>query len=134
MSKLLLFLPISSVSLPTPLWLSPHFHPPLSPTALVGSAGLGLGSGLGTVPGGQPSTPSLNTPGQIDPSSIERAYAALGLTYQGNQVPPQPNQTTSRSLNAIGKHSQRAQGQHKGWASTLGRNDADSAPHTLEKV
>lgn len=90
------------------------------PTALVGSAGLGLGSGLGSVPGGQPSTPNLNTAGQIDPSSIERAYAALGLTYQGNQVPPQPNQATSRALNAIGKHSQRTQGQHKGWASTVG--------------
>lgn len=73
-----------------------------------------LGSG---VPGGQSSTPNLNPPNQIDPSSIERAYAALGLTYQGNQVPQQPPQTNManqglqglqgqpgmRSLNAMGQ-------------------------------
>ncbi|XP_062335169.1 CREB-binding protein-like [Osmerus eperlanus] len=56
-----------------------------------GDGGLSLGS-LGIVPGGQPSTPNLNPPSQIDPSSIERAYAALGLTYQGNQMPQQPPQ------------------------------------------
>lgn len=55
-------------------------------TALLGGAAAGLGSSLGAVPGGQPSAPNLNPPSQIDPSSIERAYAALGLTYQGNQI------------------------------------------------
>uniref|UniRef100_A0AAY4BVG8 histone acetyltransferase n=1 Tax=Denticeps clupeoides TaxID=299321 RepID=A0AAY4BVG8_9TELE len=62
--------------------------------SLLGSAGVGLGSALGAVPGGQPSAPSLNPPSQIDPSSIERAYAALGLTYQGNQMPAQPPQSS----------------------------------------
>lgn len=66
---------------------------PLIRAALLGSAGVGLGSALGTVPGGQPSAPSLNPPSQIDPSSIERAYAALGLTYQGAQMPAQAPQT-----------------------------------------
>ncbi|KAJ8283649.1 hypothetical protein COCON_G00024990, partial [Conger conger] len=61
--------------------------------SLLGSAGVGLSASLGAVPGGQPSTPSLNPPSQIDPSSIERAYAALGLTYQGNQVQTQPAQS-----------------------------------------
>uniref|UniRef100_H2V3A4 histone acetyltransferase n=1 Tax=Takifugu rubripes TaxID=31033 RepID=H2V3A4_TAKRU len=70
-----------------------------------------LGSSLGAVPGGQPSAPSLNPPSQIDPSSIERAYAALGLTYQGNQIqtpqPSMPNQGLQgqagmRSLNPMG--------------------------------
>ncbi|KAK6311758.1 hypothetical protein J4Q44_G00174220 [Coregonus suidteri] len=76
--------------------------------SLLSSAGVGLGSSLGAVPGGQPSTPNLNPPSQIDPSSIERAYAALGLTYQGNQMPQQPpqsnlpNQSGMRSLNAMG--------------------------------
>uniref|UniRef100_A0A8C7D3K9 histone acetyltransferase n=1 Tax=Oncorhynchus kisutch TaxID=8019 RepID=A0A8C7D3K9_ONCKI len=60
--------------------------------SLLGGAGVGLGSSLGSVPGGQPSTPNLNPPSQIDPSSIERAYAALGLTYQGLQS--QPNQAS----------------------------------------
>ncbi|XP_014872161.1 histone acetyltransferase p300-like isoform X2 [Poecilia latipinna] len=54
--------------------------------SLLSAAGSGLGSSLGSVPGGQPSTPNINPPSQIDPSSIERAYAALGLTYQGNQI------------------------------------------------
>lgn len=83
-------------------------------TALLGGAGAGLGSSLGAVPGGQPSTPNLNPPSQIDPSSIERAYAALGLTYQGNQIqaqtaqPNMPNQGLQgqagmRPLNPMGE-------------------------------
>lgn len=63
-------------------------------TALLGGAAASLGGSLGAVPGGQPTAPNLNPPSQIDPSSIERAYAALGLTYQGNQIQtqtPQPN-------------------------------------------
>ncbi|XP_058875041.1 histone acetyltransferase p300 isoform X3 [Acipenser ruthenus] len=56
------------------------------------SSAMGLGSTLGSVGGGQPNQPSLNPPSQIDPSSIERAYAALGLTYQGNQVQTQSPQ------------------------------------------
>ncbi|XP_028990766.1 histone acetyltransferase p300 isoform X3 [Betta splendens] len=62
--------------------------------SLLGGASSSLGSSLGGVPGGQPSAANLNPPSQIDPSSIERAYAALGLTYQGNQIqtpPAQPN-------------------------------------------
>ena len=72
------------------------------PTALLGTASVGLGTALGTTPGPH-SAPSLNTPGQIDPSSIERAYAALGLTYQGNQGPSQTTQQTPRALNTLGK-------------------------------
>ncbi|XP_022054717.2 histone acetyltransferase p300 isoform X1 [Acanthochromis polyacanthus] len=81
--------------------------------SLLGVAGAGLGSSLGAVPGGQPSAPNLNPPSQIDPSSIERAYAALGLTYQGNQIQAptaQPNmqnqglqgQAGMRPLNPMG--------------------------------
>ncbi|XP_041957682.1 uncharacterized protein LOC121715811 [Alosa sapidissima] len=67
--------------------------PPGLPLSLVGCVGTELGSD------GQPSAPNLNTPRQIDHSSIERAYAALGLTYKGNQL---PNQPMSRPLNAMG--------------------------------
>ncbi|XP_061666260.1 histone acetyltransferase p300 isoform X2 [Syngnathoides biaculeatus] len=63
-----------------------------NPQSLLGGAAAGLGSSLGSVPGSQPSAPNLNPPSQIDPSSIERAYAALGLTYQGNQIQGQPSQ------------------------------------------
>eukprot|EP00066_Takifugu_rubripes_P014009 XP_011603275.1 PREDICTED: histone acetyltransferase p300-like isoform X2 [Takifugu rubripes] len=82
-----------------------------NPQSVLGGATASLGSSLGAVPGGQPSAPSLNPPSQIDPSSIERAYAALGLTYQGNQIqtpqPSMPNQGLQgqagmRSLNPMG--------------------------------
>ena len=81
--------------------------------ALLGAAAAGLGTSLGAVPGNQPSNPNLNPPSQIDPSSIERAYAALGLTYQGNQIQvqtAQPNMTNQgqagmRPLNPMGKSS-----------------------------
>lgn len=72
-------------------------------TALLGAAGAGLGSSLGTVPGGQPSAPNLNPPSQIDPSSIERAYAALGLTYQGNQIQAQTAQPNMPSQGLPGQ-------------------------------
>ncbi|XP_037133556.1 histone acetyltransferase p300 isoform X7 [Syngnathus acus] len=61
--------------------------------SLLGAAAAGLSSSLGSVPGSQPSAPNLNPPSQIDPSSIERAYAALGLTYQGNQIQGQHSQS-----------------------------------------
>lgn len=58
-------------------------------TALLGGAAANLGGSLGAVSGGQPTAPNLNPSNPIDPSSIERAYAALGLTYQGNQIQTQ---------------------------------------------
>uniref|UniRef100_H3D9B6 histone acetyltransferase n=1 Tax=Tetraodon nigroviridis TaxID=99883 RepID=H3D9B6_TETNG len=82
-----------------------------NPQSVLGGATASLGSSLGAVPGGQPSAPNLNPPSQIDPSSIERAYAALGLTYQGNQIqtpqPSMPNQALQgqagmRPLNPMG--------------------------------
>ncbi|KAL8221855.1 UNVERIFIED_CONTAM: hypothetical protein K2H54_074576, partial [Gekko kuhli] len=57
--------------------------------ALLGGTAVGLGNS-GSVGVGQQTTPNINTTNQIDPSSIERAYAALGLTYQGNQMQTQP--------------------------------------------
>uniref|UniRef100_A0A7M4FQH2 histone acetyltransferase n=1 Tax=Crocodylus porosus TaxID=8502 RepID=A0A7M4FQH2_CROPO len=56
--------------------------------SLLGGATVGLAN-TGTVGVGQQTTSSINTTSQIDPSSIERAYAALGLTYQGNQMQTQ---------------------------------------------
>ncbi len=85
------------------------FHPFFSLALLVG-VGMAMGGPLGgSLPGGQPSAPNINPPSQIDPSSIERAYAALGLTYQGNQASNQNQQTSvpaqpgMRTLNNIGE-------------------------------
>ncbi|KAL7982444.1 hypothetical protein Chor_010042 [Crotalus horridus] len=58
------------------------------PHSLLGGAAVGIGNS-GSVGVGQQTTPNINATNQIDPSSIERAYAALGLTYQGNQMPTQ---------------------------------------------
>ncbi|XP_077025073.1 histone acetyltransferase p300 isoform X1 [Tamandua tetradactyla] len=57
--------------------------------SILTGAAVGLGN-AGSLGVGQQSTPSLSTVSQIDPSSIERAYAALGLPYQVNQMPAQP--------------------------------------------
>uniref|UniRef100_H3CL96 histone acetyltransferase n=1 Tax=Tetraodon nigroviridis TaxID=99883 RepID=H3CL96_TETNG len=85
--------------------------------SLLNSTGVGLVNSIGAgLPGGQSNNPNLNPPNQIDPSSIERAYAALGLTYQGNQMPQQPSQPNMpnqglqgqpgmRALNAMGGNS-----------------------------
>ncbi|XP_060705627.1 histone acetyltransferase p300-like [Hemiscyllium ocellatum] len=71
---------------------------------LLTGAAVGLGNSLGSVGVGQQNTPSLNTTSQIDPSSIERAYAALGLTYQGNQMQPQPQVQNQQSSQASQGH------------------------------
>ncbi|EMP29443.1 CREB-binding protein [Chelonia mydas] len=52
--------------------------------ALLGSPAGGMQNSIGSVGTGQQTTPSLSNPNPIDPSSMQRAYAALGLPY-GNQ-------------------------------------------------
>lgn len=76
--------------------------------SLLGGTAVGLGN-TGSVGVGQQNTSNINTTSQIDPSSIERAYAALGLTYQGTQAQapvknPQPGQSPQslRSINPMG--------------------------------
>ena len=78
---------------------------------MLSSPGAGLASSLGSVGVSQPSTNTAinNAAGHIDPSSMQRAYAALGLPY-GNQSPGQtqvPGQAspqghpTLRSINSL---------------------------------
>ncbi|XP_009977030.1 PREDICTED: CREB-binding protein [Tauraco erythrolophus] len=55
---------------------------------LLGSPAGGIQNSIGSVGTGQQNTPSLSNPNPIDPSSMQRAYAALGLPY-GNQPPTQ---------------------------------------------
>ncbi|XP_016298315.1 CREB-binding protein-like isoform X2 [Sinocyclocheilus anshuiensis] len=69
----------------------------------------GLQSPIGTVGTGQQTAPTLPSSTPIDPSSMQRAYAALGLPYS-SQTPTQtqgPGQTTAqtpqmRSINTLG--------------------------------
>uniref|UniRef100_A0A673JJ29 histone acetyltransferase n=1 Tax=Sinocyclocheilus rhinocerous TaxID=307959 RepID=A0A673JJ29_9TELE len=66
---------------------------------------VGLQSPIGTVGTGQQTAPALTSSTPIDPSSMQRAYAALGLPYS-NQTPTQTPQTQHqqqmRSINALG--------------------------------
>uniref|UniRef100_A0A673J024 histone acetyltransferase n=1 Tax=Sinocyclocheilus rhinocerous TaxID=307959 RepID=A0A673J024_9TELE len=70
----------------------------------------GLQSPIGTVGTGQQTAPALPSSTPIDPSSMQRAYAALGLPYS-NQTPTQtqgPGQMTAqtpqmRSINTLGQ-------------------------------
>lgn len=55
---------------------------------MLGSPGAGLQNAINTVGPGQPSATAINSATHIDPSSMQRAYAALGLPY-GNQSPSQ---------------------------------------------
>lgn len=56
---------------------------------MLGSPGAGLQNAISTVGHGQPSATAINSAAtHIDPSSMQRAYAALGLPY-GNQSPAQ---------------------------------------------
>ncbi|XP_053551156.1 histone lysine acetyltransferase CREBBP isoform X2 [Bombina bombina] len=74
---------------------------------LLGSPSSGVQNPIGSVGGGQQTAPSLSSPNSIDPSSMQRAYAALGLPY-GNHSPgpgQQPAQTQVhqqlRTINAL---------------------------------
>lgn len=56
---------------------------------MLGSPGAGLQNAISAVGPGQPSATAINSAAtHIDPSSMQRAYAALGLPY-GNQSPAQ---------------------------------------------
>uniref|UniRef100_A0A8C5JQ89 histone acetyltransferase n=1 Tax=Junco hyemalis TaxID=40217 RepID=A0A8C5JQ89_JUNHY len=81
---------------------------------LLGSPAGGIQNSIGSVGTGQQSTPALSNPNPIDPSSMQRAYAALGLPYgnqpqtqlqpqvQGQQpAQPQAHQQM-RTINALG--------------------------------
>lgn len=80
--------------------------------AMLTSPNTGLQNTIGPVGSGQNTAPAINAPAPIDPSSMQRAYAALGLPYSNQspaqtQTPPaQPTQTQHqqqmRPLNALG--------------------------------
>lgn len=83
--------------------------------AILGSPASGIQNTIGSVGTGQQNAASLSNPNPIDPSSMQRAYAALGLPYLNQpqtqlqpQVPgQQPAQPQShqqmRTLNPLGR-------------------------------
>uniref|UniRef100_A0A3Q3IBJ8 histone acetyltransferase n=1 Tax=Monopterus albus TaxID=43700 RepID=A0A3Q3IBJ8_MONAL len=62
---------------------------------MLNSPNTGLQNPMSSVGVGQPSAPTINTSAPIDPSSMQRAYAALGLPYssQATGQAPGPGQT-----------------------------------------
>ena len=78
--------------------------PPSLPAAMLGSPGSSLQASISAV--GPPSASSITSTTHIDPSSMQRAYAALGLPYgnqsPGQQTPQGPQHQQLRSLNALG--------------------------------
>ena len=84
--------------------------------AMLNSPGASLQNAISTVGPGQPSATAINSAAtHIDPSSMQRAYAALGLPY-GNQSPAQvpgqgpsqqnpqgPQHQQLRNMNSLGK-------------------------------
>ncbi|KAM9314702.1 CREB-binding protein isoform 2-T2 [Pholidichthys leucotaenia] len=66
---------------------------------MLSSPNAGLQNPMSSVGVGQPSAPTINTSAPIDPSSMQRAYAALGLPYSSQatgqtQAQQVPGQTT----------------------------------------
>lgn len=90
-----------------------YLFPCCLPPAMLSSPGAGLQNAISTVGPGQPSATAINSAAtHIDPSSMQRAYAALGLPY-GNQSPAQgqgssqqnpqgPQHQQLRNMNPLG--------------------------------
>ncbi|KAJ8246212.1 hypothetical protein GJAV_G00265080 [Gymnothorax javanicus] len=108
---------------------------------LLSSPNPGMQNSIGAVGGtGPQAAPTINTATPIDPSSMQRAYAALGLPY-GNQpttqtqVPGQQNVQTPqlRTVNTLGAGQMNIGGAAMGVASSDQTNlQADSSlPSTL---
>uniref|UniRef100_A0A672HVH6 histone acetyltransferase n=1 Tax=Salarias fasciatus TaxID=181472 RepID=A0A672HVH6_SALFA len=92
------------------LFSAPPVH---QSTPMLNSPGAGLQNAINTVGQGQPSATAINSAAtHIDPSSMQRAYAALGLPY-GNQPsgqgqgpaqqnPQGPQHQQLRNMNTLG--------------------------------
>uniref|UniRef100_A0A3Q1BGG7 histone acetyltransferase n=1 Tax=Amphiprion ocellaris TaxID=80972 RepID=A0A3Q1BGG7_AMPOC len=70
---------------------------------MLSSPSTGLQNPMSSVGVGQPSAPTINTSAPIDPSSMQRAYAALGLPYSSQatgqaQAQQAPGQTAGNQM------------------------------------
>lgn len=68
---------------------------PLLSSAKLSSPTAGLQNPMSAVGVGQPSAPTINSSTPIDPSSMQRAYAALGLPYSSQATTQGQSQQTN---------------------------------------
>lgn len=79
---------------------------------MLSSPNAGLQNPMSSVGVGQPSAPTINTSAPIDPSSMQRAYAALGLPYSSQatgQAPAQQAPGTGQTAGASNTQAQQQQ-------------------------
>lgn len=77
------------------LQLTAFFPPSLITSAKLTSPTAGLQNSMSAVGVGQPSAPTINSSTPIDPSSMQRAYAALGLPYSSQATAQGQSQQTN---------------------------------------
>lgn len=78
---------------------------------MLSSPNTGLQNSMSSVGVGQPSTPTISTSAPIDPSSMQRAYAALGLPYSSQATGQAPTQQAPGAGQAAGAPNAQAQQQ-----------------------
>lgn len=79
--------------------------------AMLSSPNTGLQNSMSSVGVGQPSTPTISTSAPIDPSSMQRAYAALGLPYSSQATGQAPTQQAPGAGQTAGAPNTQAQQQ-----------------------
>ncbi|XP_041838054.1 CREB-binding protein isoform X5 [Melanotaenia boesemani] len=111
---------------------------------LLSSPNTGLQNSMSSVGVGQPTAPNINPPAPIDPSSMQRAYAALGLPYSsqatgqaqaqqapGQTVGAQNSQALMRPIGTIGNQITLGGGTMGVTTSEQTNLHTDSLPNTL---
>lgn len=81
--------------------------------AKLSSPSAGLQNPMSSVGVGQPSAPTINTSTPIDPSSMQRAYAALGLPYSSQAAGQAQSQQAAGPGQAAGGQNAQAQQQQQ---------------------
>uniref|UniRef100_A0A671RS28 histone acetyltransferase n=1 Tax=Sinocyclocheilus anshuiensis TaxID=1608454 RepID=A0A671RS28_9TELE len=105
--------------------------------AMLSSPNTGMQAPLGPVGTSQPAAPAINSGTHIDPSSMQRAYAALGLPYgnqpaaqtQGTGQQPTQTQQQMRSMPALGTNQMNIGG--NGMADQTNLHTDSSLPSSL---
>ena len=93
---------------------------------MLSSPNTGLQNAMSSVGVGQPSAPTINTSTPIDPSSMQRAYAALGLPYSSQATGQAPaQQAASPGQSAGAQNAQQQLSQQMRPINALGKSRRD---------